>query len=234
MSHQSVEHNGHVDDYSGHIERIARYWDSAALRYLDLFRNELEEKPYDLALLQEFGARLGKGTSVCDIGCGPCGHVTRFLSDQRLQVRGIDLSPKCIELAHREQPSLSFEVMDMGVMTFNERTIDGLVAFYVLHYQPRGTLDRVIREFYRVLRSGGLLLVVSKEGNDEGIVTDPLGSGQPVFWCALPASELTALLARNGLGILSCVTREPLRNEIPVRRIYVHAKRPRTSQPCTS
>ena len=229
MPGRTAWNNGHVDDVRGPFEGIARYWDSVALRYLDLFRSELQRKPFDVALLKAFAARLGVGAAVCDIGCGPCGHVTRLLADGGLQVRGIDISPKCIELARREQPSLTFEVMDMGAMTFNECAFDGLVAYYALHYQPKHALDRVLPEFFRVLRPGGLLLVVSKEGNQEGIVTDPLGSGQSVYWCALPMYELTALLSLSGFRILSCVTREPLPDEMPVRRIYVHAERPRKS-----
>ena len=221
--------NDHVDDVRGHLERIARYWDSVALRYLDLFHNEMEGKPYDVDVLRKFAASLGIGAAVCDVGCGPCGHVSRLLADQGLRVRGIDLSQRCIELARREQPSLSFDVMDMGAMTFDERTFDGLVAYYALHYQPKRTLNRVLQEFFRVLRPGGLLLVVSKEGNEEGIVADPLGSGQSVFWCSLPPNELTTSLLLSGFRILSCVDREPLPDEIPVRRIYVHAERPHES-----
>ncbi len=214
-----------MNDVGSHLERVAQYWDSVAARYLDLFRDELQGKPYDVNVLKPFAASLGAGAVVCDVGCGPCGHVTRLLADQGLRVRGIDLSPRCVMLARGEQPTLPFDVMDMGAMTFDECAFDGLVAYYALHYQPKRALDRVFREFLRVLRPGGRLLVVSKEGNEEGMVTDPLGSGQEVFWCALPGHDLTALLSLSGFRILSCAVREPLPAEIPVRRIYVHAER---------
>jgi len=215
-----------VDGVSGHLRRVARYWDSVAARYLDLFRDELSSKPYDVCALKAFAADLGAGAAVCDVGCGPCGHVTRLLADQGLRVRGIDLAPQCVALARSEQPSLSFEVMDMGAMTFDECTFDGLVAYYVLHYQPKGGLDRVFREFFRVLRPGGRLLLVAKDGQDEGVIADPLGSGQEVFWCALPAEDLAAHLSRSGFRVLSCSVREPLSHEMSVRRIYVHSERP--------
>lgn len=40
-SGRTAWNNGHVDDVADYLENIVRYWDSVALRYLDLFRNEL-------------------------------------------------------------------------------------------------------------------------------------------------------------------------------------------------
>ena len=208
-----------------HHSGIVRYWDAVAARYCELFRDELQSKPYDLNVLNAFATSVGRGARVCDVGCGPCAHVTRYLADQGLDMVGIDLSAVCVALARREQPSLQFFRMDMGTMAFREDSFDGLVAYYALHYQPKSTLDAVIREFARILRPGGKLLVVVKEGNGEGWIPDPLGSGQQVFWCAFTPSEVQSLLANNGFQIVSSDVREPLPDEIRVRRIYVSAQR---------
>ena len=61
------------------LRDVESYWDAVADRYLELFRNELLGKPFDRQVLDEFAARVGRGGSVCDAGCGPCGHVTRYL-----------------------------------------------------------------------------------------------------------------------------------------------------------
>jgi SAM-dependent methyltransferase len=217
-----------MDNLKEHLQTVRQYWDLAAARYLVLFRNELQCKPYDLEVLKLFAADLGPGAEVCDIGCGPCGHVTRLLADYGLNVRGVDLSSECVALARAEQPSLLFDVMDMGDMTFGDCVFDGLVAYYALHYQPRSTLERVFRGFWRVLRPGGRLLIVAKDGDGEGLVSDPLGSSQEVFWSALPEDDLAALLSSSGFRILSRLAREPLSGEISVRRIYVCAQRPLT------
>jgi len=214
-----------VDQARRHNDRIAHYWDTVASRYLDLFRSELEGKPFDVALLKSFAAQLGAGAYVCDAGCGPCGHVTALLASQGLKVHGIDISPECVKLAQREHPSLTFDVMDQSKMTFAYGAFDGLVTYYSLHYQPKACLDRSLREFCRVLRPGGRILVVSKEGDQEGWIADPLGSGQETYWSAVPIDELAAHLERSGFRILDCQIRDPLPDEIPVRRIFTQAER---------
>jgi len=204
---------------------VAQYWDMVASRYLELFRDELQGKPYDLAVLKTFAAGLRPGASVCDIGCGPCAHVARILADQGLDVVGIDLSPNCVALARREQPSLRFETMDMAAMAFADGSFDGLVVYYALHYRPKSTLPPVFREFARVLRAGGCILVVAKEGVGEGWVDDPMGIAGEVFWAVFSPDELRELCVNAGFREVSSAVREALPGEIPVRRIYVTAER---------
>jgi ubiquinone/menaquinone biosynthesis C-methylase UbiE len=207
------------------LEDVAGYWDAVAARYLELFRDELRGKPYDLAVLERFATGLGPGARVCDVGCGPCGHVTRVLADHKLALVGIDLSTDCIALARREQPTLRFDVMDMAALAFGDATLEGLVAYYSLHYQPRARVRSTLREWARVLQPQGRLLIVAKEGDSEGWIADPLGSGRPVFWCGFSADELRDLIAACGFDVVDCATRASLAGEIASRRIYLTAER---------
>jgi len=211
--------------HTWHLEDVASYWDAVAERYLALFRDELRGKPYDLAVLERFATSLGPGARVGDVGCGPCGHVTRILADHRLEVVGTDLSTACIALARREQPALRFDVMDMADLALGDGALDGLVAYYSLHYQPKDRVRDTLRECARVLRPRGRLLVVAKEGAGEGWIGDPLGSGREVFWCAFSADELRQLVEECGFDILDCDTRAPLDDEIATRRVYLSAER---------
>ena len=140
--------------------------------------------------------------------------MTRVLADHGLEVVGTDLSTECIALARREQPALRFDVMDMAALAFGDGALDGLVAYYSLHYQPKDRVRSTLREFARVLRPRGRLLVVAKEGAGEGWIGDPLGSGRSVFWCGFSADELRQLVEECGFDILDCDTRAPLADEI--------------------
>ena len=205
--------------------RTRDYFDAAGARYLELFRDELEAKPFDRALLGRFAAGLGPGARVCDAGCGPCGHVTRLLAGHGLVPVGIDLSERCIELAREAHPGLAFEVMDMLAMRFGSGSLDGLVACYALPYVPKAHIPALLAEFRRVLRPGGHLLVVAKEGEGEGYLDDPMGSGLRTFFASFTESELKGLVEANGFTCTFSVTRAPYPEEYQVGRIFLLAER---------
>jgi ubiquinone/menaquinone biosynthesis C-methylase UbiE len=205
--------------------KIVEYWDAIAPRYLEAFCDEFDGKPYDQKVLRDFAAGLGSRVRVCDVGCGPCGSTTRLLADAGIDAMGIDLSSRCVELARQQQPALRFDVMDMARMSFPDGIFHGLVLYYSLHYQPKAELGALIQELARVLCTGGALLIVAKEGASEGWIDDPMGSGLPVFWCDFSQRELEALVEQHGFGGVRCAVREPLSNEIAVRRIYLTAHR---------
>jgi ubiquinone/menaquinone biosynthesis C-methylase UbiE len=204
---------------------ILEYWNAVADRYLELFRDEMRAKEFDRAILTEFAQQLPKNASLCDAGCGPCGHVTRLLADAGTRPVGIDIASRCIALARNEQPQLRFEVMDMAAMAFAGASFDGLLCYYALHYEPKNKLAALFAEFARVLRPNGSLLIVVKQGASEGWIDDPLGSGQKVYWSDFTSSELRAPLEDAGFTVTRTEVRDPLPDEIAVRRIYLWARR---------
>lgn len=204
----------------GSAADVVRAWDARADRYLRLFRDELEGKPFDREALGAFAGRVVRGGRVYDAGCGPCGHVTEFLATRGLDVLGIDLSPRCVGLARRERPGRRFAVMDQREIT---EPLDGLVSYYSLHDQPKGRLAGTLASWAGALRPGGQLLVVAKEGAGDGVVDDPLGSGLRVYWAEFTEYELRSAAGEAGFRIDDCTVREAYEGEIPTRRIYLSA-----------
>ena len=80
------------------------------------------------------------------------------------------------------------------------------------------------RAWARVIRPGGQLLVVAKEGASDGVVTDPMGSALRVYWAEYSAGELAAALA-GPFRVDACRSRDAYDDEIPSRRIYLTARR---------
>jgi SAM-dependent methyltransferase len=204
---------------------VARCWDARADRYLDLFRDELDGKPFDRAVLAEFGRRVGAGGRVYDAGCGPCGHVTAMLTAHGLDVQGIDLSPRCVALARREQPGCRFEVLDQRLIEPTGPPLDGLVSYYSVHDQPKRDLAPALRAWAAAICPGGQLLVVAKEGTSDGVIDDPLGSGLRVYWAEFTADELRDAAEAAGFDIDDMTTRAAYDDEIPTRRSYLTATR---------
>ena len=211
----------------GSAADVVRAWDARADRYLELFRHEFDGKPFDRELLDAFARRMPRGGRVVDAGCGPCGHVTAFLAARGLDVLGIDLSPRCVELARAEQPACRFEVMDQRAIDPDRigGALDGLVSYYSLHDQPRAGLADTFAAWAGVIRPGGRLLVVAKEGTSDGVIDDPLGSGIRVYWAEFTEAELVAAAQAAGFRIDDIAAREAYDDEIQTRRLFIAATR---------
>ena len=211
---------------AGRADDVARSWDARADRYLELFRDELDGKPFDRGVLDDFARRAGRGARVCDAGCGPCGHVSAYLAERGVRPLGIDLSARCVQLSRAQQPACAFEVADLRVMDLPARMLplDGLVSYYSLHDQPKALLGGTAAAWGRAIRPGGQLLVVAKEGASDGVVADPMGSGLRVYWAEYRPAELRNALAGQ-FRVDTCRTRDAYDDEIPARRIYLTATR---------
>ena len=94
-----------------------------------------------------------------DAGCGE-GHNTRLLAQQGAKMVGIDIAPRMIELAREEEEraplGIRYEVAsvsDLAVLA--DETFDAVVSTMAL--MDCADHERAVREFWRVLRPGGML-----------------------------------------------------------------------------
>lgn len=147
----------------------------AADKYHELFHNEMNEKEYDRVLLDFFANLLKPASLVCDAGCGPYGHVGRYLANKGLIITGADISDRCIELASRLNPDMSFAREDIVDMSFDNEYFDAIISYHSIISTPKNILHRIFLEFNRVLRSGRHLLVVVKPGTEEGFQNELVG-----------------------------------------------------------
>jgi trans-aconitate methyltransferase len=65
-----------VDDEK--TRQTQRSYDQLADEYVRRIYGELQYKPLDRQLLDDFAARVKDAGVVCDLGCGP-GHVSRYI-----------------------------------------------------------------------------------------------------------------------------------------------------------
>lgn len=135
-------------------------YDLDAEGYAEQVRGLLGTMPYLRASLDVFGESVhgAGGGPVADVGCGP-GHVTGYLHEAGLHVRGIDLSPEMVAIARRDHPEVRFDVGTMTDLELADDSLAGLVAFWSVIHVPDHAVPGVFEEFRRVLRPGGLLLV---------------------------------------------------------------------------
>lgn len=169
--------DAHPDDW---LADTRTSYDTVADSYAAQMREALARAPFARAALNAFTeeVRDGDGGPVADIGCGP-GHVTAYLDASGLDVFGIDLSPVMIEAARREHPGLRFDVGTMTALELADACLAGLLAFWSLVHVPDDAIPVVLREFRRVLRPEGRLLLGFHAGDRSRLKTEGYG-GHPM------------------------------------------------------
>jgi len=195
-------------------------YDLAAQRYHDLFHDEMNEKAYDRTLLDAFAGRLPPGALLCDAGCGPSAHIGRYLADKGLSVIGVDISDRCVEMARAFNPGMRVVREDMQGLSFGAGTFDGLVAYYSIIHTPKTAVGRLFREFHRVLKPGGCLLLAVKAGSSEGYVQEILGIQAEVYFAFFDESEIRGYFERSGFAVDVLERRNPYDFEIENERIF--------------
>jgi 2-polyprenyl-3-methyl-5-hydroxy-6-metoxy-1,4-benzoquinol methylase len=106
-----------------------------------------------------------RGGRVLELGCG-YGMLSLEMARNGLDVLGVDLSPKSIEIASRyraENPfkdgfgSLEYRCGDFTAMEFPPESFDSVVFFRSLHHMPE--IGNVMARVHRVMKPGGNLLI---------------------------------------------------------------------------
>jgi SAM-dependent methyltransferase len=204
-------------------------YDRVADEYVRRIFDELRHKPLDRQLLDRFAADVrGAGPTplpACDMGCGP-GHVARYLSEQGLEVVGVDLSPAMVERARQLTPQVEFRQDDMLTLDVPDESWAGIAAFYSIIHIPRSDLPQALGELCRVLRPGGLLLLAFHLGSETVHLDEWWGHPVSVDFFFFQSEEMATYLRAAGFEIEEIIERDPYPDvEHPSRRAYIFARK---------
>lgn len=211
-----------------HVRSTRVAYDTVAVDYADLVREELATKPLDRAMLGAFAevVRAAGAGPVADVGCGP-GRIAAYLAGLGVDVFGVDLSPEMIAVARRAHPDLRFEVGNMAALGPADGALGGIVAWYSTVHTPPEALPEVLTEFRRVLSPGGRLLIAFKAGDERRRLDHAYGHelSLDVYWT--PPERIAAMVAETGLEVEATLVREPDERERPRqgRQAFLMARR---------
>ncbi|MCU1479438.1 MAG: class SAM-dependent methyltransferase [Subtercola sp.] len=136
-------------------------YSSRAAEYIDLLGSMSSVHPSDLQIVSAWANEVDG--DIIDAGCGP-GHWTNFLTQRGMTARGIDLVPEFIAHAANAYPAADFAVEGLESIDARTSSVGGVLSWYsLIHYEP-GEIQVPLREFGRVIKPGGVLLVGFFEG----------------------------------------------------------------------
>ena len=206
-------------------DRVEASYDALAAEYALRLGDELGHKPFDRAILEEFGRRVSPTGLVCDLGCGP-GHLARFLRERGARVFGLDVSAGMLVEARRLNPELAFVRGTMESLGIGDATLAGVVAFYSLIHFDAAQLAAALAEMERVLCDDGLLLTAFHTGGGLLHTTELWGYAVDLTATLFPTQVVVGGLVRAGFAIEKAVEREPYPEvEYPSRRAYIVARK---------
>lgn len=132
----------------------ADFWIKIIRENLDPFRLRLTNK----AVLGYFKNKTG--LAVLDAGCGE-GYLCRLLARQGHKMRGIDLNPKLIEAALKEETKkpfgIEYAVGNIKKLPYKDSSFDAVVSNHSINEldDPK----KALFEFSRVLKRGGRMIL---------------------------------------------------------------------------
>ena len=184
---------GNDDDWlargGGDVDDVERYYDRWAQRYDDDLADWSYEAP-------EVAARslLSHATEpkiVLDAGCGT-GLVGRAVrrAGYRGRLHGVDVSAESVQLAEGTGAYDAVGIADLQQpLDFDDDEFGGLVCVGVMTYLP--DVERCWREFIRVVRSDGMIIVTQREDlwverRCRGVIDDLAAEGR---WTPIEVTE---------------------------------------------
>lgn len=98
-----------------------------------------------------------KGLIILDIGCGTGGMFSTL--KKYGQVWGIDKSAEAVAYAKRRNIAEEIILGEASRMPFSDKTFDLICCFDVLYHKWVENDDKVLKEIYRILAPGGLVII---------------------------------------------------------------------------
>jgi len=202
---------------------IKNAYDLAANEYADKCFYELYDKPLDKKLYDLFFERVVNKGLVIEIGCGP-GEISNYLKLKGLDIIGLDLSDKMIEIAKQLNPFIDFRVGDVFDLEFKDKSISGIVAPYLIVNFKMDDIHKAFSEIHRVLIDNGQLLISFHSGQKELEITDFFVKGNTIPYTYFDSDVIKDKLLETGFKIIEYINRMPYEGEVTTRT-YIFAEK---------
>lgn len=153
-------------------EQVKRQYDRKSINYASTVAR-FEAKPRRMGVER---AAIGPGDRVLEVAVGPGVTLVEIARRTTAQVDGVDLSPGMLEKAEEAVraaglTNVRLHEANARRLPFPDGEFDLLYNSYMLDLIPLEEMDDVLREFHRVLKPGGRLVLVNMSKPDPTQIT---------------------------------------------------------------
>jgi SAM-dependent methyltransferase len=140
---------------------------------------------------------------VLDAACGP-GNVSRYLVARRpdLDLLGIDLSPRMVDLARAAVPSARFLVHDCRRLADLQTRFHGIICAFGLPYLSHEEGANFIRAAADALEPGGLLYLSTMLGGNKDSGLERCSTGDEVYVTYHEEGQFLRLIQDSGFSLV--------------------------------
>lgn len=143
-------------------DAVRRAWDDVS----ETYARQRDPTGSDADLLDELVDLVGADATVLDVGCG---DGARTLANLPPRSVGLDISRPGLELARERVPNARLVQGEMTQLPVAADSVDAITSYHAVFHVPREDHPGVYREFARVLRPGGTLLMTLPGGRFETV-----------------------------------------------------------------
>ncbi|PSQ03676.1 SAM-dependent methyltransferase [Halobacteriales archaeon QS_6_71_20] len=176
---------------------IRRAWDAVAETYAE----RRDPTGSDAALIDDLRDALPADATVVDVGCG---DGARTLANLPPDSVGVDVSGAGLDLAREAVPDACLLQGEMTALPVAAGVADAVTAYHAVFHVPRAEQPAAYREFARVLRPGGRLLMTLPGGRFETVRSGWMGGR--MFFSAPGREETLRQLRAAGFAVDRTVT----------------------------
>lgn len=148
---------------------------------------------------------LKQNPTLLEIACGP-GNVTKYLFSKRpdFNIFGIDLAPKMIKLARKNNPQADFKTMDCRNISTLEKRFDAIMCAFVMPYLSKNESSNLIKDSSARINPSGLLYfsIMEDDYSKSGFETTSFSGTDRVYIYYHQADFISECLSENGFRII--------------------------------
>jgi ubiquinone/menaquinone biosynthesis C-methylase UbiE len=198
-------------------------YEASANSYAEMMDSEIDLPVYS-DVLGRLSERIAKVPGLLiDTSCGS-GHMLSMYHehyDPRRELLGIDLSSRMVAIAgSRLGSAAELVVGDMRDLSLIEAgSAAAVISFFGLHHLDPGEVGLALREWHRVLRSGGQLVM----GVWEGAGAIDYGDEYEIVALRYSSDEISSWTQAAGFIVTRCVTESV--EGFPMDAVYLEGEK---------